>query len=341
MVFVSDYYNILGIKQGATVADIKTAYRRKAKLLHPDRNKSPYAQRDFIVLTEAYEYLLANPGASARQSNSYYNHTVYTSQKDVGRRSSRDTNKQQRDFVTKNVYDSGDALNTLGAYVYLLLIAFVLAGIAFAATAIAGPIGFLAGALIFYGGLRISIRLAQANSDIEWPALQKAFKHIVAARWVLVAVVTVFNLYVFLKPGLQTLIPLKLLAELYLLFVIVPWVVLRVWMKKQRSFKNLVITFCLSPLVLSAFFMLNFLFSHNPEHELYAYQLHHEPSGTEARPTTLIVLPGNAYGCYPGIRMFLDPEQLQGTDYVNYTFKTGLFGIRVMSDWEFGLAQPY
>ena len=31
-----DYYEVLGIRRGATAADVKTAYRRLAKTMHPD-----------------------------------------------------------------------------------------------------------------------------------------------------------------------------------------------------------------------------------------------------------------------------------------------------------------
>ncbi len=55
----SDYYKILDLPPDASVEDIKKAYRKKARLFHPDINNSPDAINIFISVTEAYEFLLA------------------------------------------------------------------------------------------------------------------------------------------------------------------------------------------------------------------------------------------------------------------------------------------
>jgi DnaJ-class molecular chaperone len=53
-----DPYEILGVTKGASEADIKSAFRRRAKKLHPDANKSdPKAASRFAELNAAYEIL--------------------------------------------------------------------------------------------------------------------------------------------------------------------------------------------------------------------------------------------------------------------------------------------
>jgi hypothetical protein len=54
---VQQYYEILGVTRHSSLAQVKAAYRRKAKLLHPDVNKSKDAGSRFILLNEAREYL--------------------------------------------------------------------------------------------------------------------------------------------------------------------------------------------------------------------------------------------------------------------------------------------
>jgi DnaJ-class molecular chaperone len=53
-----DLYQRLGLKRGASEAEIKKAYRSLAKQLHPDRNKdNPDAARRFSEITNAYDLL--------------------------------------------------------------------------------------------------------------------------------------------------------------------------------------------------------------------------------------------------------------------------------------------
>ena len=57
MAFV-DYYQILGISKTATEKDIKNAYRKLARKLHPDVNPNDKdAQRKFQEINEANEVL--------------------------------------------------------------------------------------------------------------------------------------------------------------------------------------------------------------------------------------------------------------------------------------------
>ncbi|HEX7412512.1 MAG TPA: DnaJ domain-containing protein [Bacteroidia bacterium] len=51
-----DYYQILQVKPTATNVELKAAYRRLAKLFHPDKN--PDAEEKFKQIKEAYETLI-------------------------------------------------------------------------------------------------------------------------------------------------------------------------------------------------------------------------------------------------------------------------------------------
>ena len=52
-----DYYAVLGVSRGASPEEIKKAYRRLARELHPDVNPDEATQERFKEVTAAYEVL--------------------------------------------------------------------------------------------------------------------------------------------------------------------------------------------------------------------------------------------------------------------------------------------
>lgn len=54
---MNNYYELLGIAQTATEADIKAAFKSKAKQYHPDINPTPDGEAMFKRINEAYEVL--------------------------------------------------------------------------------------------------------------------------------------------------------------------------------------------------------------------------------------------------------------------------------------------
>lgn len=59
-----DYYEILQVDKNATEEQIKKAFRRRARDLHPDVNSSPNADEEFKELNEAYD-ILSDPNKRA------------------------------------------------------------------------------------------------------------------------------------------------------------------------------------------------------------------------------------------------------------------------------------
>jgi DnaJ family protein B protein 4 len=67
---MSNFYEILGVSQDATEAEIKKAYRQLSLKYHPDRNPSDEAKSTFQKIGEAYETL------SDPEKRNQYNHQL-------------------------------------------------------------------------------------------------------------------------------------------------------------------------------------------------------------------------------------------------------------------------
>ena len=144
------------------------------------------------------------------------------------------------------------------------------------------------------------------------------------------------NLILLLSFGFQTMIPLFVLLAIYLCSSI-PFFIFPL----KRALRQKILTgFTLGPLLINTLLCFNYCFSTKPSQETYMIHWNWQRvkgfgMNGKTQRSSLISLSGNAYKNYPGIRVFLDFESISHFRKITYTFETGLFGIRVMKDYEF------
>ena len=89
---MADYYSILGLTKTATEIEIKAAFRRLAKVYHPDKNPNdPNAKHLFENILRAYN-VLSNPHSRKRYDNSNFATTSQT------QRTQRPGQHKQKDY---------------------------------------------------------------------------------------------------------------------------------------------------------------------------------------------------------------------------------------------------
>ncbi len=69
------YYNLMGLNVGASHQEIKKAYRKLAKVWHPDLNTDPNSQKLFLELNQAYNYLIQHNPELLKSSIEAQNNT--------------------------------------------------------------------------------------------------------------------------------------------------------------------------------------------------------------------------------------------------------------------------
>ncbi len=120
-----DPYEVLGIQRGASMDEIKAAYRKLAKQYHPDMHVDnplkDLAQEKFIEIQEAYDQL-TNASSSSYNSNSYSSSSSYNS----GANSSYNSNFQAiRQYINTRNYQQAlymlNSMNTKNAEWHFLM----------------------------------------------------------------------------------------------------------------------------------------------------------------------------------------------------------------------------
>ena len=102
---MADYYSILGLPKTATEIEIKTAFRRLAKIYHPDKNPNdPNAKHLFENILRAYN-TLSNPHSRKRYDNSNFTSTTQTARPHrPGERKQKDYSFTEEDLKRREYY---------------------------------------------------------------------------------------------------------------------------------------------------------------------------------------------------------------------------------------------
>ncbi len=339
---LSTYLNILGVSQNATEAELKKAYREKAKIYHPDVNKSPNAHEKFVLLTEAYEFMLSSvryPHTKKTQSpteDSTNNWTENSRQK--AREQARKAAQMKYDeFINSDYYKK--LTETLKLADFLLFL-FLISGFGFLIFKTFDKEN-LTGSIIL-GIFTGFIIMAYLRSLLKGPKLNKesilrSSKILINSFPVKLILVILFNLIFFFKYTFYAIVPdLALLSFHGISMGIVFLFTLRkgsIFIRYKKLF-----IFGISPALVGLFFFINTLFPKLPVEEVHFFKFFIETyqKGFINKPSsTLVEFENNAYKNCKTIRLFIDYDKLSQSTGVKFKISTGVFGIRYLETYRF------
>ena len=335
---LNKYYEILGISSNATLSEIKRAFRNRAKELHPDVNKSPNAHEQFILLLEAYDYLinLKTGKVYTRNTTEDGAYTSYKRWQDseaarARHRAEYFSKIKYEEFEKSSYFKTVTSLSTIFEHLGFFIAVGILIPLPIILTILYGLDGFIISLLAVFITLPLVRSAIKSRSSINVTEFFKAIAFVTKTRNASIVALTIFNLFVIFKVGFQTLIPFRSLILIFVLSMSVFYFLTRFDLKKSKR-SSAVISFCYCPFVLNLLFVINFLFSANPGWETYSFKpMENNTDGKLA----YITLENNRYRDFNGIRIFASYDGMKNNNKIAYKFEEGLFGFRVMKDFRF------
>jgi hypothetical protein len=348
-----EYLDILGVSPNASMEEIKKAYRRQAKLLHPDVNKSTNAHAQFVLLNEAYEYFqqlksgkikitYASPTYTGSNSKKYGTHKAAAEKKYQGWGESEQEKARQRaryyaskkyaEFENSPEYKSAEAMfSLLEQFTYIFAIIFVLS-IPVLGYALFEFWGLLTGLIAIGITIPAWLPVLRQQMPLNWNEFTNSIKLIIKTKTFAILFSLLITFFVFFNIAMNTLIPLYIIVLLFISF----WII-AIWINGIEKLKNYPSFLKISPLpiLLNLFFIINYFFSSGLTTESYYYETMKQPSNWGgSQSSSMIYIAGDVYEKYAGLRIFSDYRELEDNNVVIFNFETGFFGIRVMKNYQ-------
>lgn len=124
-----DYYKILGLEQGASMEEVKRAYRARARMYHPDLNKRPEAADIFIAVNEAYEYVTRHLTMDQQEDDSHGRLTEewakYRRER-ARERAYRNSRENFREFTRSDIFRTSMVLNKTQLIISIIVSVFII-----------------------------------------------------------------------------------------------------------------------------------------------------------------------------------------------------------------------
>lgn len=359
---IQDYYQTLGIPLNSSLEEVKKAFRKRAKELHPDLNPAPDAKERFIELSKAYEFLLfykssgregSNPepvrarkpaqqtytwqqkghnthAGHAHQSQSY---SRQWNEEEAHKRAEAHARMKYKEYVNSPHYKETQAFETAVGQIFTLVAYALIILPALAGLVIGRGRGFLVGLGVTaftspaWGGIlrdKHKINLRQLGEALATLAKSSAFGFVLGVP---------LNVILFFTITDRAVVPTWIFPLSLAACMAGCWVLHARLKKRMPGLKRSLMLATVAPAVVNLFFFVNYRFSSSPVTETYRFDPLPPSSVFDIRAKEhdpWMRLENDQYGSCGLIRFFWDAKDVFNRKSVRYEMETGLFGIKVM-----------
>lgn len=298
--------------------------------MHPDVSKNSEAHEQFVLLNEAYEYLINVGTTSSGNTKSSANRYQWTEQdweqqqrENAKERAREYARMRYQEFLKSDQYKQQQVVKTVTTHLSVVLSVILLLFFPILMYFFIGSEAILAFFIVNLILVPVHTNayrnLKNLNSAEFLSSLSKVFK----IREVQVVALTIINFFLFFKIIIHTLVSVSFVLSAFLISILLLQLLYR--NPKNRSFAS----FGIGPTIVSILFLINYLFASNPISEKF-----HVISNGYRESSSMIRLENNQLDQYPGIRIFFDYLEVENANEVRYTFEYGLLGLMVMTDYQ-------
>jgi hypothetical protein len=327
MINLDRYHQLLGVNQNSNPIKIRDAYLEKTKPLHAIFNESEEAQSLFFEYTEAYEVVSLKMQKKLKSKDFDYDRWMTEIRDKCEHYASLSYTDFQK-FITEDMaYHSVVLVVSHFAFIFFGLLSILLLKLLISAV-IEQELFF---AFIVFVPIVLSFLVLKRVYPILHPKrFGYALYIMLASNMLQITVLTLFNFFVFINIGLDTLITLGTYFIIFLMVMAITFGLCNWVYFNQTKHKKYIYTFGFAPFLINFLLLINFYFSDGESiQERYFY--------TIDKPVLHLKNEGaDLYEDYTGIRFFFHRlGDAEHTNRIQYTFEKGLFGLRVVTSYDF------
>ncbi len=305
---ISTYYEILDVTESNTIEEIKRAYRKKALQLHPDKNKSPTAHEDFILLTEAYEYLSKLKSGNTTIS---YDDWQAAEREHARQRAAEHARMEYNEFIKSDYYKTTQSVFQVIEHIFFFLSILFVTGVPVAGYVVGKGTGIAAAVFILILTSSVWVNILFLNRPtIDLKSFALSLSHVNGTRVFLYSLTILLNLVLLFAITLNTEVTSLTFLLVFSLSIATSWLVSKYFLKQLP----IMLAICVSVSIVNLIFLLNYSFASNTTVEVYSFVHEKRWYGGRYSPYCLekiayINLLQNRYGEQHWFRIFLTLTQ--------------------------------